>query len=103
MLDDTLRQLRSFNERAVTEDFRTAFDRVHPSFFRTLESECPQLTKNDHRLCAFLMLGMSTKEIAALTFREVRSIESSRLRLRKKLNLPSGTSLYDFLNSLNSQ
>lgn len=103
VLDDTLRQLRTFNERAVTEDFRTAFDRVHPSFFRTLERECPQLTKNDHRLCAFLLLGMSTKEIAALTFREVRSIESSRLRLRKKLNLPSGTSLYDFLNSLNSQ
>lgn len=103
VLDDTLRQLRTFNERAVTEDFRTAFDRVHPSFFRTLERECPQLTKNDHRLCAFLLLGMSTKAIAALTFREVRSIESSRLRLRKKLNLPSGTSLYDFLNSLNSQ
>lgn len=45
---------------------------------------------------------MSTKEIAALTFREVRSIESSRLRLREKLNLPPGTSLTDFLSSLNN-
>ncbi len=43
---------------------------------------------------------MSTKEIAALTFREVRSVESSRLRLRKKLGITGDVPLHDFLHTI---
>ena len=52
---------------------------------------------DDKDLCALLRLGLSTKEIAAITFKEVRSIESGRNRLRKKLGLSEKEDLVKFL------
>lgn len=101
LLSDVAHRLSHYGDNAVSEDFRVYFEQVHPDFFDKLSGRFPVLTQNDLRLCAFLYLGMSTKEIAALTHREVRSVESSRLRLRKKLDLPSDTGLHDFLKSLN--
>ena len=46
---------------------------------------------------------MTTKEIAALTFKEVRSVESARNRLRKKLNLPPETNLAQFLEQFTKE
>lgn len=50
------------------------------------------------RLCAFIRLGLSTKSIADITFREVRSVESARNRLRKKFGLQQQDSLVTFLH-----
>jgi DNA-binding NarL/FixJ family response regulator len=58
------------------------------------------LTVKEKRLCAFISLGLSTKEIAAITFREVRSCESSRNRLRKKMGVSPDTDLTAFLRHL---
>lgn len=101
LLSDAAHWLSHYGDNAVSDDFRVYFEQVHPDFFDRLSHRFPVLTQNDLRLCAFLYLGMSTKEIAALTHREVRSVESSRLRLRKKLDLPSDTGLHDFLKSIN--
>ncbi len=100
MVDDpeVTHELNIFNEKQlVNDDFRIYFDEVHPDFLNKLLKQYPVLSKTDLRLCAYLLLGMSTKEIAALTFREIRSVESSRNRLRKKLNLSAETSLQSFL------
>lgn len=59
----------------------------------------PELTKTELRLCVFLLQGMSTKEIAAATNREIRSVESSRNRLRKKLGLEAGTDIKEYILS----
>lgn len=99
-INTVLNQLQHFNEEQVGKDFRLFFDEVHPDFLNKLSQQYPQLSKNDLRLCAYLHLGMTTKEIAALTFREIRSVESSRNRLRKKLELPPETSLQKFLTDL---
>ena len=88
------------NRKEVNEDFRVYFNEVHPDFLKRLSEKFPALTPNDHRLCSYLYLGMSTKEIAALTFREIRSVESSRLRLRKKLGITGDTTLHDFLHTV---
>lgn len=64
---------------------------------KKLALQYPQLSEKDLHLCAFLHLGMSTKEIAALTSREVRSVDSARNRLRKKLGLAPQQSLQQFL------
>lgn len=45
-----------------------------------------------------LYIGLSTKEISSITFREVRSIESARNRLRKKLDIPADESIQEFLS-----
>lgn len=99
--DDELKELvlslQHFNDKPLGDDFRVYFDEVHPGFLMRLSRQFPVLSKTDLRLCAYLHLGMTTKEIAALTFKEVRSVESSRNRLRKKLDLPPETNLQQFL------
>ena len=94
--------LAHFNDKPVNEDFRVFFEEVHPNFLKNLSQAYPKLSENDLRLCAYIFLGMSTKEIAALTYREVRSIESSRNRLRKKLGLEAGADMRAFLMSENT-
>lgn len=78
-------------------EFRYFFEQVHPSFYEDLEKYFPDLTMKEKRLCAFLRLGLSSKEISAITFKEIRSVETARNRLRKKLNLTSEGNLTDFL------
>jgi hypothetical protein len=87
------------------EEFSYYFEKVHPSFYHNLEKHYPDLTVKERRLCAFLKLGLSSKEISAITFKEVRSVESARNRLRKKLEISPEDNLTDFLqnnSSLNS-
>lgn len=88
---------------SVPDDFKQYFEKVHPDFYNTLIKRCPALTQRDMRLCGFLVLGLSTKEIASLTFREVRSVESARNRLKKKLGLETGIDLSEYLRSLTHQ
>lgn len=97
-LKETRSDISHYDSQAVDNDFRIYFEEVHPGYIKNLSKAYPHLSDNDLRMCAYLLLGMSTKEIASLTFREVRSIESARNRLRKKLNLPAETNLKDFLN-----
>ena len=101
IIDEKLRNVQSslthFNDRPVNEDFRIFFEEVHPDYLKKLSYSYPKLSENDLRLCVYIFLGMSTKEIAALTCREVRSIESSRNRLRKKLDLAAGSDVRAFL------
>lgn len=95
-----LKKLLLLEQRNDWEEFQYYFEKVHPSFYSKLEAYCPSLTPKEKRLCAFIVLGLQTKEIAAITFREVRSIESSRNRLRKKLNVSPETNLTDYIRTL---
>lgn len=100
MVRSQINALRLFSDSALSEDFRVYFDEVHPNIVRCLSTRYPNLTPNDMRLCAFIYLGLSTKEISALTSREVRSVESSRLRLRRKLDIPSDMPIKSFIDNL---
>ena len=59
-----------------------------------------KLTANELKLCTFLRVNLTTKEIAQLMNISMRGVEISRYRLRKKLNLPTEMSLFDFLNEI---
>jgi tetratricopeptide (TPR) repeat protein len=88
-------------ERAIDndswEDFELRFLQVHQGFYDRLQAVQPKLTTNERRLCAFLKLGMSSKEISTLTGQSTDSIIKARHRLRKKLGLPDQeTSLVEF-------
>ena len=86
---------------AVWEQFETRFLQTHQGFYERLMKTCPGLTPNERRLCAFLLLDMSTKEISVITGQSIRAIEIARIRLRKKLNLTqSNTSLFEFLSAI---
>ncbi len=79
------------------EQFELYFDQVHENFFKRLRREFPDLTPKDQKLCAYLRMNLTTKEIAPLLNISVRGVEISRYRLRKKLNLESDTNLVGFI------
>jgi len=79
------------------EHFAQHFDRVHSDFIVTLKEKYPSLTINELKLCAYLRMNLSSKEIAQLLNISVRGVEISRYRLRKKLVISTETSLFDFL------
>ncbi len=88
---------------AQWEEFQYYFDKVHPRFYSGLDTAHPGLTPKERRLCALISLGLSTKEIAGITFREVRSVETSRTRLRKKLGLNSEDHLFEHIKGFTRQ
>lgn len=95
---ELMSQLRSQSNDNSDTEFKYYFEQVYSSFYDNLLRTYPGLTARDLRLCAFLRLGLSTKEISIITFREVRSVESSRNRLRKKMNIPAEADLTEFFS-----
>lgn len=80
------------------DEFEMRFNKVHPNFIRNLEKKHPKLSNNERKLCSFLLMNMSSKDISTITGQTVHSINIARSRLRNKLNLVhSGEELGSFL------
>lgn len=77
--------------------FEYNFNQVHEEFFKDLKSKHPKLTAKDLRICAYIKMNLSTKEIAPLLNISLRGVETQRYRLRGKLGLDSDQSLTDYL------
>ena len=80
--------------------FEIQMDELHQEFFRKLKDRFPELSNNDLRMCAYLKIGLNTKEIAELLNIQPSSFYISRSRLRKKLSLKPEEDLYHFLNDV---
>lgn len=78
--------------------FENYFLEIHQHFFDKLKTEFPELTPTDLKLCAFIRLNKSTKDIASLMNISYRGAETSRYRLRKKLGLEKSDNLFDLLS-----
>ena len=82
------------------DEFETRFEGVYGEFHKELARRHPDLTPNERRLCVFLRLDMTTKEITSITGQTLRAVEMGRIRLRKKLNLTnSEQGLFEYLSS----
>ncbi|HOK60116.1 MAG TPA: triple tyrosine motif-containing protein [Tenuifilum sp.] len=79
------------------EIFEKLFDQAHQNFFRRLKENYPSLTPSDLRLCAYLRMNLSSKEIAPLLNISIRGVEERRYRLRKRLGLDTNDNLNDFI------
>jgi DNA-binding CsgD family transcriptional regulator len=77
------------------------FDKVHSDFIAGLKEKHPAISGNELKLCAYLRMNLSTKEIAQLMNISVRGMEISRYRLRKKSGISSETNLFDYLIGIN--
>jgi ligand-binding sensor domain-containing protein/DNA-binding CsgD family transcriptional regulator len=99
--EDFKKIIRILNEEdkmdADWEQFAHHFDKVHSDFLVALKKQHPNLSPNELKLCAYLRMNLSTKEIAQLMNISVRGVEISRYRLRKKLQVATGVNLFDFL------
>lgn len=80
--------------------FETNFEQAHETFMKNLKTHYPELTPGDMRLCAFLRMNLSSKEIAPLLGISVRGVENHRYRLRQKLGLGQNENLIGILLKL---
>ncbi|SHE36733.1 Tetratricopeptide repeat-containing protein [Mariniphaga anaerophila] len=80
-------ELHALSDKEVWDEFELRFQQVHEVFYNNLKSKFPQLSPSEIKLAAFLRLNMTSKDISSLTGLSVKSIESSRYRLRKKLGI----------------
>lgn len=76
--------------------FETNFNEIHEDFFKDLLTTYPNLSNKDLKLCSYLKMNMSSKEIAPLLGITVRGVEVHRYRLRKKMNLDGKENLTNF-------
>ncbi len=77
--------------------FKEAFNNADKDFIKKIKLNHPELTPNDLRLCAYLRLNLSSKEIAPLLNISSRSVEVKRYRLRKKMNLSHDKNLTNYI------
>jgi len=79
------------------EKFEFHFNQIHQDFLNRLKTDFPELSNREIRLCAYLRMNLSSKEIAPLLGINFRSVETLRYRTRKKLNLETSQSLTDYI------
>ena len=96
--------ITNINKNISEEDswkvFKEAFDNSDKDFIKKVKLVHQSLTPNDLRLCAYLRLNLSSKEIAPLLSISVRSVEIKRYRLRKKMDLPHEQGLVEYILSI---
>ncbi|MFT7352681.1 MAG: AraC family chitin signaling transcriptional activator [Flavobacterium sp.] len=96
--------ISTINKNITNEDtwnvFKEAFDTADKDFLKKMKQLHASLTPNDLRLCAYLRLNLSSKEIAPLLNISVRSVEIKRYRLRKKMNLAHEDGLVEYVLSV---
>jgi tetratricopeptide (TPR) repeat protein len=102
--NNTIDRIIAEMDRSISEDnwadFEMRFQEVHIDFYNKLSKQFSDLTPNDLRLCAFLRLNMTSKEIAGITYQSVDSLKTARYRLRKKLGLSREDNLIGFLTQI---
>jgi len=70
---------------------------VHFDFLKRLKEKYPTISPRELDLSTYLLLNMSTKEIAVLMNISIGGVELARFRLRKKLGLSKKENLIGFL------
>lgn len=103
-IDKQIEKIKSLISENISHDddwknFTSNFDVVYENYLSRLSKEYPMLTPADLRLCAYLKMGLSSKDIAPLMNISFRSVEMSRYRLRKKLGLERSVNLTEFLTN----
>lgn len=91
-------EFSSTNGSLKWSEFQKRFEDVHQDFYLKIANEFPDLSPAELKLAAFIKLGLSTKEISALTSNTISSLEVARSRLRKKLKLQQTDNMITFLS-----
>lgn len=82
------------------ELFEVHLEMVHEDFLNRLKEQFPTLSAREQKLCAYLRMDMTSKEISSLMNISVRAVENNRYKLRKKLGLDGKDNLNEFINSI---
>ncbi len=100
-LNSAFNMIKSFERLGQTdEEFMTHFDNIHPQFYTRLKKKHPNLSLNDQKLSAYIKMNMSTKEVSKLLNITPSSVNTSRYRLRIKLDLSKDDDLNSYIHSI---
>ncbi len=100
IIADIINELDKNSSNKVWTEFETRFQDIYGDFYKRLNERFPAITPNELKLCAFLKLNMSTKEISSITYQSTETLKKARFRLRKKLGLNRDENLMAFLNQV---
>ena len=101
LLSKIVKDLKNGTQGFNDKEFEKIFIETDGDFYKKLLKEFPSLSKNEIRLCAFLKMNLSSKEISSITQQSTHSIDVARSRLRKKLDLTNDAqSITSFLMQL---
>lgn len=96
-LNTAIQRIRNNLQDSMSNELQALFQDLHNEFFLHLYERHPDLTPNEKRLCSFIHLHMSSKDISSVTGQSVKSIEIARSRLRAKLRLRREDNLNAYL------
>ncbi len=95
------KDLQNTTDQEIWSEFEMRFKEVHGTFYDHLVEKHPDLSPNEQKLCAFLKLNLSTKDISEITGQRTNTIEMARHRLRKKMgNSNTQTNLVAYLSQI---
>ena len=99
--NDQLSSIKHFIEKELQddqwEDFELRFDQANNNFIQKLKEQYPDLSHSDLKICAYLRMNLSTKEIAQILNMSIRGVETARFRIRKRMGLEQTDNLNDFI------
>ena len=103
--EEIWKEMKAFVSSGIRQDnewdkSKIHFENVHPSFFKKLKEVAPNLTENEMRVCAYVKIGMKTKQIADIMSINQRSVIVSRHRIKKKLDMDENMVLDDFIRNV---
>lgn len=96
-IKDIIHELENHTKQNIWNEFDKIFKNIHSDFYNKLLEISPELTATEIKTAALLRLNLTTKEIAAITFKSEGGIKTTRYRLRKKLGLSGDDNLVPFL------
>ncbi|NME70888.1 triple tyrosine motif-containing protein [Flammeovirga aprica] len=91
---------KDLNDEKEWSRFEEHFNLLHSDFFKVLKQQHPNLNTQELKICAYIRMNMSSKEMATALNISLRGVETSRYRLRKKLNLDRHENLTDFIENI---
>lgn len=105
VIQKNLSKLQSSIEENISKDsdwstFNKNFEIVYGDYMKRILQIHPELSQSEKRLCCYLRMGLSSKEIAPLINISFKSVEMARYRLRKKLNLTTEANLSEYLANI---
>jgi DNA-binding CsgD family transcriptional regulator len=100
-IDNLVKKIRKDIENENNwESFEKQFAQVHHTFLNRLMEKHNDLTEKEKKLCAYIKMGMASKEIASLMNISTRSVENNRYKLRQKLSLQPGDDLSEYIAAI---
>ena len=98
VVKEIIRYLKKYRiKSSVTKQFQSRLADANQQLYSNLLNKYPELTPTELKICALLRMNLSSKEIANLTNRSIRTIDFTRNNIRKKMNLDANENLQIFL------